>query len=377
MKFTCATNALKDAVSKILPVVRHRATIPVLHNLYLKANRAEAVGGVTQLIVKATDSDISVSVIVPAEVTEPGETTVPATALADILKYFKAETCSVGCDDKFMTSFSDGAGRNAMLRGINPNEFPGVDIEHNEAARPISGSSFTGVLGAVEHAISKDASRYVLNGVALMPREGGTDVVATDGRRMALVKSEIGLEHGATIVLPAKAVAVMRCMFQDEEEVRVTCDTSRFNAHGKWICMTTRLIDGAYPNVRNVLNQAIASAEYKAVVDREGLLHAVRFAALFGKDKGQQIVRVVFGSNWVTATGVSADMGEAAERIAVDYSGAVVKNETSIAMHPAYLDQLLSSISDDKVAVKFSTATGPVVVSAGEDRLGVVMPMRI
>ncbi len=79
MRATVERSHLLKSLGHVHRVVERPNTIPILSNVLLRA----AAGTLT---LKATDLDLEITETVPAEVQQPGATTVPAHILHDIVR---------------------------------------------------------------------------------------------------------------------------------------------------------------------------------------------------------------------------------------------------------------------------------------------------
>ena len=79
MKVTLERTALLKSLGHVHRVVERRTTIPILSNVLLSASD----GG---LQLKATDLDLEVTETAPADVGQPGATTLPAHTLYEIVR---------------------------------------------------------------------------------------------------------------------------------------------------------------------------------------------------------------------------------------------------------------------------------------------------
>ena len=378
MKFICDTVVLRDAVTKVLPVVQQRTPVPVMHNLYMEAqlNGTEGSDAGT-LKILATDSDVSVSFTIAAQVVVEGKTTVPAVKLGDVLKHFSKDRVETSVDAGFAATFVNGSGRSVTLRGIDPSQFPNIELDVADVEPILDGAKLASLLRSVGYAMSRDEARHTLRGVALLPEGESTVVAATDGRRMARADSKVAMIQ-KSIILPSKVVRVICKLTAGEtEKIRLGTDGVRVQVTGPGFALAARLIDGHYPKINPIIAQAQSKLKHTAIVTRVALVEVVRLASVFGKQKGSAVVRLEFGRDFVTVDGESASVGAASGRVSAEYSGGAPEKAVTIAMGPAYLDQLLGSVEDEKVALKIGTRVDPLVMTSGDDYLGIVMPMRI
>jgi len=225
-------------------------------------------------------------------------------------------------------------------------------------------------------AISSDESRYVLNGIFISLKDNKMTMVATDGRRLALVDEEVDISeksHGEFIV-PAKAVFELNRLLQDkgEVEIRFTDNQASFtlkDEKANSVLVITKLIEGNYPNYRQVIP---GETKERIPLAREEFLHALRRAELMTSEKSNS-VKLAFGKNLLTITANSPEVGEAKETIAVNYKG----KEMAIAFNPRYVIDPLTALTNDEVYLELIDELSPGVLKINGPFLYVVMPMRL
>jgi len=233
-----------------------------------------------------------------------------------------------------------------------------------------------GMMKKTSFAISTDESRYVLNGIFFSLKDHKMTMVATDGRRLALVDEEADIaesSHGEFIV-PAKTVNELNRLLQDkgELELRYAENQASFNLKnekGSSILIVTKLIEGNYPNYRQVIP---AETKERVPLVREEFLHALRRAEIMTSEKSNS-VKLAFGKNKLEITANSPEVGEAKESLAVNYKGP----EMAIAFNPKYMIDPLNALPNDEVFLELIDELSPGVLKINGPFLYVVMPMRL
>ena len=233
-----------------------------------------------------------------------------------------------------------------------------------------------GMLKKTSFAVSADESRYVLNGIFISLKEHKLTMVATDGRRLALVDEDVDLAANSQgeFIVPAKAVNELNRLLQDKGEVEIKFSDNQAaftlkDDKGNSILVITKLIEGNYPNYRQVIP---AEAKERISIGREELLHALRRAEIMTSEK-QNSVKVAFSKNNMAITANSPDVGEARESLAINYKG----KEMAIAFNPGYLIEPLTALTQDEVFIELIDELSPGVLKINGPFLYVVMPMRL
>ena len=225
-------------------------------------------------------------------------------------------------------------------------------------------------------AMSTDETRYVLNGIYLSLRDHKLTMVATDGRRLALVDEEVNVPDGSQgeFIIPAKTVNELNRLLteQGEIEIRYAENQASFSLKqekGSAVLIISKLVEGNYPNYRQVIP---AETRERVPLAREEFLHALRRAEIMTTDK-QTSVKLSFGKNKLEITANSPEVGEARENLAVNYKGP----DLAIAFNPRYMIDPLTALTNDEVFLELIDELSPGVLKINGPFLYVVMPMRL
>src|SRR5436190_7243016 len=368
MNLTIAKEQLLNGLNAVQNVVSSRTTLPILSNVLLRAegNRLELV---------ATDLDVTVAGGVEAKVQKPGATTMPVKRLVGIVRELTTPEIEMETDDKNVTSIRSGSSF-FKIRGLGAEEFPPLPMFKEDKRVTLPQEKIRGMLKKTSFAISMDESRYVLNGIFLSLKEHKLTMVATDGRRLALVDEDVDVSEKSQgeFIIPAKAVNELNRLLQEKGELFITYTDNRaaFNLKddkGSSIRLITKLIEGSYPNYRQVIPN---ETKERVPLAREEFLHALKRAEIMTSDK-QNSVKLSFSKNNLAITANTPDIGEARESLAINYKG----KELSIAFNPGFLIDPLNALPNDEVYLELIDELSPGVLKVQGPFLYVVMPMRL
>src|SRR5206468_9324505 len=123
---------------------------------------------------------------------------------------------------------------------------------------------------------------------------------------------------------------------------------------GSAVLIVTKLIEGNYPNYRQVIP---AETKERIPLVREEFLHALRRAEIMTSEKSNS-VKLNFGKNKLEITANTPEVGEAREALAVNYKG----NEMAIAFNPAYMMDPLKALDNDEVYLELIDELSPGVL---------------
>jgi len=216
MKCVISREALLSGLQIVQNVVSTRTTLPILGNALV-----QAVDG--KLIISTTDLDTGIRASVDAEVIKGGATTLPARRLFSIIRELPAAELTLEVDSKQVATITSGSSFFRIM-GLPEEDFPPFPKGDGAKTFKLSQGVFRDMLKRTAYAISTDESRYVLNGVLLSFKENKLSLVATDGRRLALVEQDIEFPKGSEVeaILPTKAVQELSRILRDEEPLSIS-----------------------------------------------------------------------------------------------------------------------------------------------------------
>jgi DNA polymerase-3 subunit beta len=363
MKFSVSKDKLLEGLSIVQNVVSTRTTLPILSNVLLQASEGE-------IRLTTTDLDVGVRGSVEAQVERSGATTLPARRLFSIVRELPAAEIYVDVDSKNLASIRSGPSYFKIL-GLPEEEFPPLPRFDDAKIFTIAQKDLKDGLKKTSYAISTDETRYVLNGTLFSFKENKLTLVATDGRRLALVDLELEFPRSQEIdvIVPTKAVTELQRLVKDEGDVKVSIGENQIAFEINQTLLVSKLIEGNYPNYRQVIP---SEAKERVTLERETLLNAVRRVALLASEKSNS-VKLSFSKGNIDIVATTPEVGEARESLAVMYKG----REFSIAFNPEFLMAPLRNLSTDEVYLDLIDEMSPGVIKIAGPFLYVLMPMRL
>ncbi len=363
MKFSVSKDKLLEGLATVQNVVSTRTTLPILSNVLLQASENE-------IRLTTTDLDVGVRGSVEAQVERTGGTTLPARRLFSIVRELPASEIYVDVDSKNMASIRSGASFFKIL-GLPEEEFPPLARFENPKVFTIGQKALKDGLKKTSYAISTDETRYVLNGILFSFKDNKLTLVATDGRRLALVDLELEFPKSQEIdlVVPTKAVTELQRLVREEGEAKVSVGDNQIAFELNHTLIVSKLIEGNYPNYRQVIP---TEAKERITFERETLLNAVRRVSLLASEKSNS-VKLTFSKSNIDIVATTPDVGEAKESLPVMYKG----RDFSIAFNPEFLMAPLRNLSNDEIFLDLIDEMSPGVIKIPGPFLYVLMPLRL
>jgi DNA polymerase-3 subunit beta len=373
MKFKINRDHFANGLAQVLNVVGSKATMPILSNVLIEAEK-------DHISLTTTNLDLGIRCRIKAEIKDPGSVTLPVKRLAGIVRELPNLDVTVDGSPNHQVKLTSG-GSTFRIMGIGKEEFPPLPEFGEEKAHSLAQTELATMLRSVSYAQSNDESRYILNGVYFNFRDGRLFLVATDGRRLALVSKEMEIPADAAgaIILPAKTVGELTRLLDKGEKVQISFNDRRAafqiatdkDASGLVdnIYLYSKVVEGNYPNYQQVIPK---ETHQRIKLERELLLQCVHRAALVCSEKANS-VKIRLTTNLLEITAQSPDFGEAHESMAISYSGP----DLQVAFNPAFVMDPLKALAKDEVFFEVKDEVSPGVFKTLDNFVCVIMPVRL
>lgn len=377
MKLTIERAALLRSLAHVQSVVERRNTIPILANVLLEA-KAGTLG------LTATDMDLEIVERAPAEIGQEGTTTAPAHTFYDIVRKLP-EGSQVRLESNSERSqLLIKCGRSQFTLQTLPGEdFPVMTGGELPTQFSLPAAELRMLVDRTSFAISTEETRYYLNGIYLHAAEAGKvkflRAAATDGHRLARVEMALpaGAEGMPGVIVPRKTVIEVRKLVDateapvPSEAVQVALSETRVRFGFDDIVLTSKLIDGTFPDYERVIPHdndkilEVARNDFTEAVDRVSTISTEKSRA----------VKLALADGTLTLSASSPEAGSATEELEVKYNAGALE----IGFNSRYLLDITKQIEGEGVRFAMSDAASPTVVQdvADTSALYVLMPMRV
>ncbi len=367
MKATIERATLLKSLSHVQSVVERRNTIPILSNVLIDAQEDGSIR------LMATDLDLQVDESVPANVTQPGATTVSAHTLFDIVRKLpEGAQVEISAAEGKMQIVAGRARFN--LSTLPRDDFPVIAEGELPTRFELPAATLRQIIDKTRFAISSEETRYYLMGIFFHIADDQLKAAATDGHRLArvTVPKPDGADGMPDIIVPRKCVAELRKLLDELEgtvEVSLSPTKVRFGLGSA--VLTSKLIDGTFPDYNRVIPTAndkllkLDPKTFSAGVDRVSTIASEKTRA----------VKMSVDRDKVTLSVTSPENGVATEELAADYGSDGIE----IGFNARYLMDILHEIEGDSVEVHLADAAAPTLLRENDksSALYVLMPMRV
>lgn len=371
MKLSIERAALMRSLNHVQSVVERRNTIPILSNVMMKAKDGA-------LTLSTTDMDLQINESVAAEIKTPGATTAPAHTLHDIVRKLPEDALvELALDDSGHT-MTVKAGRSVFKLSCLPvADFPEISTGNFTSTFSMPANALRALIDRTKFAMSTEETRYYLNGIFVHEADqDGVKVlraVATDGHRLA--RFEMPLPDNAAgmpgVIIPRKAVGELRKLAEEAaDSIEISLSESKVRFAFDHIELTSKLIDGTFPNYQ----QVIPTANDKIVeVDPKLFSRAIDRVSTISDGKSRALKITLHGKT-MTLSANSPDAGSATEDLEINGN-----DNMEIGFNAKYLMDITSQIEGDGCRIVLADAASPTIIqdSADTSALYVLMPLRV
>lgn len=362
MKFSIVRAKFLEGLRSVQNIVASKTSSPVMQNVCI-----EATGN--SLKLTTTDIDISINCEVECEVAEPGATTLPVKILANMISCSAEGVIEVDVAEGERASIRAGSTKFRLV-GIDAREFPSLPKNDDAYAYSLNQASLKEMLRKTAYAAAQDETRRTLRGVMLAFKNGRITMVATDGRRLALVEkdAEFPVENEIEMIIPSKTVSELQRALTTEGDVIIRVQHTQVSFDLGTVQIYSKLVDDTYPNYTQVIPTA---CEKTIDIDRMMLVTAIERVSVMSNELNSTKLR--FADNLLVVSSAASDIGEAKDEVPIKFEG----EEIEIMFNPTYLLEALKAIDDDEVKICLNNGHSPAVIKCSVPFIYVIMPLRV
>ena len=363
MRITCRRDDLVQRLATVSRAVSTRTTVQILSGILLRL-------GDDELELAATDMELSLRTPLLAQVDGDGAVVVPGRRLLDLARLLPVEDVEIEHRPEESVVRITSGSASYVLHTYNADDFPRLPDAQAVDTFSVDREALLETIGRVARAASRDESRPVLTGILARFEAGKLVMAATDSYRLSVKETPLGGEvPELEAIIPARALQELTRIAQTGDEVELGVHENQVVFRADGVVMTTRRIDGQFPNYRQLLPE---SFEHELTLPRAELLDVVRRAGVMVERTSPLQLR--FAEGELTVVARTHEVGESRESLPAAFSG----DPLQIGFNADFLRDGLESVEGDEVRVKLISPLRPAVLQGeGHDFTYLVMPIRL
>lgn len=365
MELTVTQENLARALGGVGRVASSRTGLPILGNILLRTDG-------TRLLVAATNLEIASVYHIGSKIITPGAITVPARLINEFIASLPSGSVELKVTDN---KLSISSGRySSVINGIIADEFPELPTidEKTSLLYKVSAGDFKLAVSQTIITAGSDTTRPVLTGVFWHSVDGTMYLAATDGYRLA-ERSLMSAEGELAAIIPASTLQeVLRTLNDETNEIEMLFDETQVRFRMNGVEITSRLIDGKYPDYRQLIP---ASSESTITIDTAEFTRITKIAGLFARASGGSITLTADSKNQTLSIhSVASELGENTSS-----ADAKIEGDGQVTLNSRYLSDALSVVGADTVTFRFSGKLSACVLTPVDEKseyTHIIMPLK-
>mgnify|MGYP001247551370 FL=1 len=370
MKLQCTQENLDKALSNISRAVANRTTLPITQNVLLKATNGK-------LQLSATNLEMAINTWIGCEISDEGETTIPARIFTDLIKSYPNDNIDLNLNNNNLIIKCGPYNSNLITQSSD--EFP--PIPESDSLDPtfiISPSSFSKLINSVIFSAAQDQSRPVLTGVKFSITNNKLTLATADGFRLSIISFELENENIPEIdfIVPAKSLLEVSRILpftKDDISIFMTKASNQVIFKMDNYQLTTVLTQGNFPDFNSLIPDSNSTS---CIIPKTDFKSAVRSLGVLAKD-GNGIIRLeISGSEQnqnLLMSSKTDELGENSVILEINSSG----QDSKIAFNSKYLSDVLDVIDGENVILEINGDSNPGLIKPenNSEYIHIVMPM--
>lgn len=368
MKFTCDKTALSEAVTSVSPAVSQKSTLLALECILLRCKN-------DLLSVIGYNLELGITKDLEVQSVQEGEIILNARLFSEIISKMPAGEISLTTDEKLMTIIKGGGAQFTIL-GMSAEEYPELPKISPESSFSMNCKTLRSMVGETLFAVSQDGSTPILTGTLFEGKGGMLNLVAVDGKRLALRREPIDFSEAFRFVVPGRTLSEIvkltsRMASDDDAAVQISVGSRHIIFECGGYQLISRLLEGEFINYGSAIP---GEGKTKVRINVREFTDAIGRASIIINEKVKNPIRAFFAGNAVQISCETA-LGKVSDSIPAEISGENVQ----IGFNNRFMLDALKATSSDEVLLEMSSPLSPIKVLPleGEHFTFLVMPMRL
>ena len=369
MKFIIKQEILLESLNHTSRAISSRNLIPILTGIKFDLKKEG-------LFLSASDTDISIRCLIPADkiekIEELGSIVIGGKYIVEIIKKLPNIDITIEVLDghKMIVSTTN---TEFSLNGINPNEFPNLDLDETKEPILLDTSLFKKVINQTFFATSQNESRPLLTGINFRIEGNLMEVIATDSYRLSrkTVELDRSFDNVINIVIPGKNLLELSKIIDDDKaSIELHLFENKILFKYKNILFLSRLLSGTYPATSSIIPDNFSvSVECSCM----GLFEMIDRASLLTSDRDKNTIKLQLSNKELIISSNSPEIGKVEEKMSVTSN-----DEISISFSSKYMLDAIKSFETDNINLYMNNDSSPIIIKSSKDKslIQLVLPIK-
>ena len=358
MKFVVKKEILLESLTNTSKAISTRNLIPILTGIKFDLKE-------DGLYMYASDTDVSIRTYIPKDkltsLDEVGSIVIGGKYIVEIIRKLPDTDITLEVLDGYKLIVStDNTEFN--LNGINPNEFPNLDLDETKEPIMLKIGVFKEIINQTVFAISQNESRPLLTGINFKFEDNKLDVIATDSYRLArkIVEIDHSVDNSIDMVIPGRnLLELIKMLDDDTESMEMHLFSNKVLFKYKNIVFLSRLLSGTYPTNGNVIPNDF-DIEFECSFS--DLYNMIDRASLLTSDREKNTIKLTLSKNELMISSNSPEIGRVEEKMSIEYD-----KEINISFSSKFMLDAIKSFNSEKIVICMNNDSSPIIIKNNDD----------
>lgn len=364
MKFTVTKSDITEAVSNIQRAVSSKTTVPALEGILITSMDQ-------QIELCAFDTELSITTIIPATISEPGKSVLNAKLFSEIVRKTPDATVTVTVDEKELATIESGYSRFNII-GIPAQEFPELPKLADSTTLELPGNLLKSMIRQTVFAVAESDAKPIHQGSLFSIENGQLDIVSVDGYRLAKRSEPVEFQDAISFVVPGKTLSeVLKLIKDSEEPVEILAGRRHILFKIQQYTVISSLLEGEFLDYKTIISM---ESQTEVIVKTRSAVESVERVSLLITDRVKSPIRCQFTDQEMKLMCTTA-VGRASDQIHCQQTG----NDVEIGFNNRYLLDALKNTECDEIKIQLASPLNPMKIlpKEGESFLFLVLPVRL
>lgn len=360
MKFSIKKELLLENLNNVSKAVSSKNVIPVLGGIKFNLTNEG-------LFLTATNNEIDIECFIDKKYIDKieslGTIVIQGKYLIEIVRKLPEGLINIEIIDG-LKILINSQNSNFNLNGIDPNEFPNINLENSINPILLSKKVIKNIVNQTLFATSMQESRPILTGINIKIEDNKMECIATDSYRLSkkIIELDNPVDNIINIVIPGKNIGELIKIINDEDEnIEIHIFSNKILFKFDNILFQSRLLNGTFPDTSRLIPEEF-SLEIKA--DLNELYKVIDRAALLTSEKEKNVIKFETFGNEVVISSNTPEIGRVEEKLAITKNN---ENEIKIAFSSKYMMEALKTINSKDIRILLNSDVKPIILKTDDD----------
>ena len=367
MKFSCTKKDFADALQVVSKATSSKPQMPILSGIYLKTEN-------NNLEIQATNYELGFVVKIHADIESPGQIVLSGRYLQEVVRKLPQEHVVFSFHQEENIAHIQSGQANFTLLSMNASEFPTISHFEGNLTFTMEDKILCDLIKKTVFSCATDETRPIFTGCYMEVNDKTVTMAATNTHRLSVKKTDFQDSIGnIKIIIPSKSLSELLHILNPDTptDVHITCSHNRISFSFDNIYMTSRLIEGAFPDYTRVIPKESST---QVTTNTAAFSEAMDRVSLISRSNEYNVIRLEFTQGQIHISSNNPDIGNAEEIVEATVEGP----DVNIAFNAKYVTDVLKSIDGENCLFYLNQSLNPMTIRDENDNtfLYVVTPVR-